>query len=75
MCRLPDLRDNNSPDASLYGVRGLLDTIALKRLCTVCHLHYTIALKRLCAVCKIDVIIIPMKPLCTVRQVYVTQLP
>jgi len=49
----------NSPETSVWRVAGL---------------HHTFTLKHLCAVCQAYVII-PLKCLCTVDQVYVTQFP
>ena len=60
MCRVPDLRDNISPETSLYLVPSLHDTIALKRLFAVCQIYVTIFLA---------------KRLCNVSKGYVTQLP
>jgi len=57
---MPDLRDNISPETSLYRVPGLRDTFALKRLCAVCQAY---------------VKIFPLKRLFTVCQAYVTQFP
>jgi len=76
VCRVPDLRDNISPNAPLHREPGLRDTIAIKRLCAMCQCCVTIFTPRT-SLYRVPGLhdTIALKHLCAAWQIYVTILP